>query len=56
MLNKLIEAIRRWLGFEEKVALAMENDHLIVSSDNAGEQGQPVEDQDPLYIPRGVAP
>lgn len=36
-----------------EVALAMESDHLIEPTDNSGEPGQPLENQDPNFIPEG---
>lgn len=35
------------------LAIADENDHLIESSDNSGEEGMPVENQDPTWVPEG---
>jgi len=57
LFGKLHELLERRKGDsvapDPAAADATEFDDLIVQTDNSGEEGQPVEDQDPNYVPEG---
>lgn len=49
----MLKKLKEFFGLKPDVALATENDHLIVQTDNSGEQGFPLENQDPKHFPEG---